>query len=131
VTSNRIGEKHHKTTGDTTTLGRCPAVSHPCLCCIYCIYVYIYSVFVICIFMSSLYRCIWFMRIKMIDLKNLMNFLSLMSLYNDNKSTSFLKITFIFRFNFYRNRAIQFHIDITECVQNVIKMNSVMNFTIF
>ena len=33
----------------------------------YCIYVYIYSVFVICIFMSSLYRWIWFMRIKMID----------------------------------------------------------------
>ena len=52
-------------------------------------------------------------------------------IYNDNKSTSFLKITFIFRFNFYRNRAIQFHIDITECVQNVIQMNSVMNFTIF
>jgi hypothetical protein len=43
------------------------AVSRPCLCCIYCIYAYIYSVFVICIFMSSLYRCIWFMRIKMID----------------------------------------------------------------
>ena len=43
------------------------AVSHPCLCCIYCIYVYIYSVFVICICMSSLYRCIWFLRIKMID----------------------------------------------------------------
>ena len=43
------------------------AVLHPCLCCIYCIYVYIYSVFVICIFMSSVYRFIWFMRIKMID----------------------------------------------------------------
>ena len=44
------------------------AISHPCLCCIYCIYIYIYSVFVICIGMSSLYHCIWFMRIKMIDL---------------------------------------------------------------
>jgi hypothetical protein len=48
-----------------------PYTTHPCLCCIYCIYVYIYSVFVICIFMSSLYRCIWFMRIKMIDCRAL------------------------------------------------------------